>query len=474
MKLTVKDIAAAIGGRIVRGSDATTVKGVSINSRTLCAGDAFFAISGDNFNGSDFAEAATKSGASCVVVSEQDAQNKNLESVKNLVVVDDTLTALGDFAARVRTSFKKPLIAVSGSSGKTTTKEMMASILSCSGSVCKTEGNKNNLVGLPLTLFGLVDKDGSAVVELGISEKGEMRRLAEIAAPDVAVLTNIGRAHMEGLGSMDNVAKEKFELFDGVIGNPDKAAVIAVNMDDERIAAYAESLPKERVVTFGSRVREGRSLDVLIRELALEKDGLKVNYIVRGEEIEIKFASPLRTNAINAAAAIAATLPLGVAMKDIVKGLRTFTQLAGRMEVLRAGKVVLLDDSYNANPDSVGEAIKSLVEVATLSDVRSVAILGDMLELGAQTERFHREVGAVAKALNVGLLIAVGKASEATILGAKNAGMDDEDVLHFASNNEAIKALKAVIMEGDLILVKGSRSSRMEEVVEGILEIFQP
>jgi UDP-N-acetylmuramoyl-tripeptide--D-alanyl-D-alanine ligase len=412
-------------------------------------------------------------GAACVVVNEEAVVGADFESAKNMVVVADTLTALGDISAKIRADFKRPLIAVSGSSGKTTTKEMIASILSRSGSVRKTEGNKNNLVGVPLTLFGLDDTQGSAVVELGISEPGEMQRLTDIAAPDVAVLTNIGRAHMEGLATMDKVAEEKLKLFGGVLECNDKAAMIAVNLDDERIAAYAESLPKERIVTFGSKVVSGFTLDVLIRDVQLEEGSLKVNYVVRGEEIEICFSSPLRTNAINGAAAIAAVLPLGAALEDIIKGLKSFTQPAGRMEVLRAGNVVLLDDSYNANPDSVGEALKSLVAMAGAEAARSVAILGDMLELGAQAERLHREVGAASKELNLGLLIAVGKAGEATALGAKNAGMADEDVLHFANNEEAIKALEEVIMEGDIVLVKGSRSSRMEEVVEGILETFQ-
>lgn len=472
MNLTVKDIVEATGAKLERGREETAVTGVSIDSRTLCAGDVFFAISGENFDGHDFIAAAMSSGAVCVVVSEQGAAGKDLKSVKNMVVVTDTLTALGDLAAQVRAGFKRPLIAVSGSSGKTTTKEMIASILQQSGRVLKTEGNKNNLVGLPLTLFGLGEKDGSAVVELGINEVEEMQRLAEIAAPDVAVLTNIGRAHIEGLGSMDSVAKEKLELFDAVVGRRDKTGMIVVNMDDERIAAAVEAVPKERMVTFGSKATRGSIPDVLISGIELEGASLKVGFVVRGEEIRVSFHSPLRTNAINAAAAIAATLPLGAEVKDIIKGLESFDQPAGRMEVLRAGKVVLLDDSYNANPDSVGEALKSLVVMAGLEGARSVAILGDMLELGALTERFHREVGAVARELDVGLLITVGKASEATALGAKNAGMADDGVLHFADNKDAIKALAEIIMEGDIVLVKGSRSSRMEEVVEGILKTF--
>jgi len=350
---------------------------------------------------------------------------------------------------------------------------MIAAILSRCGTVLKTEGNKNNLVGVPLTLFGLDPEKGSAVVELGVSEPGEMRRLAWMASPDVAVLTNIGRSHIEGLGSMDSVAKEKLELFDAVVGRGDKAGIIVVNMDDERLLAYAGGIDKERIVSFGSKARAGAGIDVLIRDSALDGDSLKVNYVVGGEEIEVVFDAPCLTNASNGAAAIAATLPLGVETKDIVEGLASFTQPAGRMEVLEAGAVKLIDDSYNSNPDSAAEALKSLKMVAEAEGARSVVVFGDMLELGTASERLHRELGGVVARLGLDLLVTVGEASEALSLGAKNAGMDDEMVVHFSSKGAAIEALGEMITEGDIVLVKGSRSSRMEEVVEEILKTFK-
>ncbi|VAW36046.1 UDP-N-acetylmuramoyl-tripeptide--D-alanyl-D-alanine ligase [hydrothermal vent metagenome] len=481
MKFTVRDILEATGGRLERGSEDTAIKGVSIDSRTIRPGEVFFAISGKNFDGHSFVAAAVRGGAKCVVVEVvmgdlsgygQGVQAKPGKGADNVVVVRDALRAMGGLAAKVRAGFKRPLIAVTGSSGKTTTREMIASILSRCGSVLQTEGNKNNLVGVPLTLFGLDDKKGSAVVELGISEPGEMRRLAWMTNPDVALITNIGRSHMEGLGSLENAAKEKLELYDAV-AVCDRGGVVVVNLDDERIAAYAEGVPQERVVTFGSKAA-GPGVDVLVREAVLDGDNLKVDYLVRGQEVEVVFRSPCLTNAINGAAAIAATLPLGVEAEDAACGLSSFTQPAGRMEVLEAGGVKILDDSYNANPDSEARAVMSLVAMAAAAGRRSVAILGDMLELGSATERLHRELGALVAGLKVDLLVTVGPESEALSIGAKNAGMCDEKVMHFAGNGLLVKALKGVVAQGDIVLVKGSRSSRMEEVVEGILKGFLP
>ena len=482
MEFTVKDILEATGGRLERGREDAALIGVSIDSRTIRAGDVFFAISGDTFDGHSFVPAAVRNGAKCVVVEvvigdgvagDDGAERELLKSADNVIVVRDTLRALGELAAMVRAGFNRPLIAISGSSGKTTTKEMIASILARCGTVHKTEGNKNNLIGVPLTLFGLSDKKGSAVVELGISEPGEMRRLSWMASPDVALLTNIGRSHMEGLGSIENVAKEKLELFDAVIKRKNKAGLLAVNLDDDNIVAYAEKLPKDRIVTYGAKSLDGKGVDVLIRDVAMDTNNLIVDYVVRGEEIKVTFNSPCLTNATNGAAAIAATLPLGVEIEDVVAGLSSFIQPAGRMEALDAGTIKVLDDSYNANPDSAAEAIFSLVAIAAAAEHRSVAILGDMLELGEASERLHREVGAILPGLKVNMLITVGKASEALSIGAKNAGMRDDHVMHFAENSELIVALKDVINEGDIVLVKGSRSSRMEEVVEGLLKTFQ-
>ncbi len=473
MNFTVKDILEATGGRLERGSKDAAIKGVSIDSRTIRPGEVFFAISGENFDGHSFVAAAVRNGAKCVVVEVVTGDTSGRgKGADNVIVVRDALRAMGELAATVRSNFNRPLIAVTGSSGKTTTKEMIASILSRCGSVLKTDGNKNNLVGVPLTLFGLDDKKGSAVVELGISEPGEMRRLAWMTNPDVALITNIGRSHMEGLGSLDNVAKEKLELYDAVVRR-DKGGVVVVNLDDERLAAYAEGVDEERMVTFASKA-VGRGVDVFVRDSALEGDNLKVAYVVRGQEIEVVFTSPCLTNAINGAAAIAATLPLGVETKDAANGLSSFTQPAGRMEALEAGGVKILDDSYNANPDSEAEAVLSLVAMAAAAGRRSVAILGDMLELGGASERLHREVGALVAGLKIDLLVTVGEASEALSIGAKNAGMRDDKVMHFAGNGLLVKDLKEVVMKDDIVLVKGSRASRMEEVVEGILKTFLP
>lgn len=450
MKLRVSEIAEAVGGKLVQGGDAA-VQGVVTDSRKDCRGAVFFALKGPNFDGRDFLSDVLARGAVAAVVS--GAGPFRCPPLSPVIVVDDTLKALGALAAHIRAGFKKPLVAISGSVGKTTTKDMAASILAVSRKVLKTEGNKNNLIGLPLTLFGLDEGVEAAVVELGISEPGEMERLVSICSPDVAVITNIGRGHLAGLGSLEGVALAKGPLFRSV----DEKGVKAVNLDDPWVVKLAGDM--KRAVTYSLE----RKADVTVRKRAERGlGGLGVTYDVRGRSVSVRFASPGSSNVINGAAAIAATLTLGVESAEIEEGLSSFVPAKGRMEVLRVGGLTVLDDTYNANPESVASALRTLGK----AEGRRVAVLGDMLELGPASKAEHREAGRLAGMLGIEIVVAVGSFAADLVEGAASAGVRGS--YGFNNRQEAESSLAGILRQGDTVLVKGSRGMQMEKTVEAL------
>lgn len=467
MNLEIKDILKATGGELLQGPEGGAVKGVSTDTRTLNEGEIFFALRGPRFDGNAFIAEAARRGASGAVT---DKKMSDMPASLNVIFVEDALGALGDLAQYVRAARRIPLVAIGGSSGKTTTKEMTASILGTSRKVLKTEGNRNNTVGLPLTLFGLNSVHDVAVVELGISEHGEMTRLVEICRPDVAVITNIGSGHLETLGTVEGVMEAKKELFTSL--GPE--AVRVVNLDDPlvvRISRESEAgAPGVEMITFGSS--EGADVRIVKVEYGPGADTFNVEYDLQGERVTVSYHSPLVSNAHNGAAAIAAALPLGASREDILEGLNSYRPPRGRMESIHAGGLTVLDDTYNANPDSMAAALETLARLTANMGSggagRAVAVLGDMLELGDISDVAHREVGRMAGKCGVKVLVTVGEWAEAVEQGALAGGMKKESVVCLKDKERVLSALGEVLTEGDVVLVKGSRGAGMEEIVEGL------
>jgi UDP-N-acetylmuramoyl-tripeptide--D-alanyl-D-alanine ligase len=463
MELEIGDILKATAGRLLKGSGGP-VKGVSTDTRTIREGEIFFALKGPKFDGHAFLRGAASGGASGAVV---EKEVEGLPQSLNVIFVEDTLKALGDLAGYVRAAHSIPIVAVGGSSGKTTTKDMIALVLGGKMTVLKTEGNRNNTIGLPLTLFGLNSVHEAAVVELGISVPGEMKRLAEICRPDVAVITNIGRGHLETLDTLEGVARAKGELFASL----GPGAVKVVNLDDPLVARVSDETDTGtrgiEKVTFG----KDDGADVCIKDFSLDGPcALKVNYEVRGERLSVRLRSPLVSNVSNGAAAIAAALPLGPTKEEILEGLNSFVPPRGRMEALKVGGLTVLDDTYNANPESMAAALNTLVKLTG----RPVAVLGDMLELGDISPEAHREVGRIAGKLGVELIVAVGEWAEEVKDGAlsKGGGMEEDNIHCFKDKGSALSAMKELLRKGDVLLVKGSRGSGMEEIVECLKGFF--
>ncbi len=455
--LDIQKIVKVVNGKVSRGDTKTLVTGFSTDSRTLRPGDLFIPLRGEHFDGHDFLLEAVRRGAVACL-----SEDLCAGLAVPVIQVENTLTALGDLAATLRTGFPGPVAGVTGSSGKSTTKEMLSSILALTGPGLKSEGNFNNLIGLPLTLLRLSDQHRWIVVEMGASQRGEIARLTQIAQPTVGVITNIGPCHLEGMQGLDGVARAKGELFAGL--QPGTSAVL--NADDPRVMLIP-------VANGVNRVLYGFAAEAQVRgeEIQTGADGVSFRLCLPGGTYPVRLPVWGRHNVANALAAAAAAFCLNVPDATVVQGLEGFARLRGRMELHPLGDgVVLIDDTYNANPLSVSAALNVLTEMA--GEGRRIAVLGDMLELGDQSEALHFEVGTKGAAC-LDLLLLVGQEAAAIGRGAVQGGMRPETVFHCADHEEAAVLLRRLLRPGDRVLLKGSRGMRMERVRQ-ILEASGP
>lgn len=446
MNWSLSQIAAAVNGRLV-GADVT-VEGVSTDTRAIAKGALFIALAGERFDAHDFLEQAVAAGAGALLV----ADAGKLPAGVSAVVVDDTRLALGRLAAAWRARFALPVIAVTGSNGKTTTKEMIAAILKAAhgAAVLSTRGNLNNDIGLPLTLLGLSAAHRAAVIEMGMNHPGEIAYLAPIGAPTVALVTNAQRAHLEGMGDLDEVAREKGAIFSGL-----PAEGVAVINADDSYAGYWRGVAAGRPVR--SFAIDGAA-DVVgkVRQHGLET---AIDLSAPEGEVHIALRIPGRHNAGNAVAAAAACLAAGVPLAAVAAGLESFSGVKGRLQ-RRAGKLgaEILDDTYNANPDSV----RAGIDVLASTIGRKLLILGDMGEIGEACAQYHDEIGGYAKSQGVDLLFALGEATKAAV---RNFG---DGARHFCHVDKLIAAADKELGPDTTVLVKGSRFMKMERVADAL------
>ncbi len=446
MNWSLSQIAAAVHGRLV-GADVT-VEGVSTDTRAIAKGALFIALAGERFDAHDFLEQAVAAGAGALLV----ADAGKLPAGVSAVVVDDTRLALGRLAAAWRARFALPVIAVTGSNGKTTTKEMIAAILKVAhgAAVLSTRGNLNNDIGLPLTLLGLSAAHRAAVIEMGMNHPGEIAYLAPIGAPTVALVTNAQRAHLEGMGDLDEVAREKGAIFSGL-----PAEGVAVINADDSYAGYWRGVAAGRPVR--SFAIDGAA-DVVgkVRQHGLET---AIDLSAPEGEVHIALRIPGRHNAGNAVAAAAACLAAGVPLAAVAAGLESFSGVKGRLQ-RRAGKLgaEILDDTYNANPDSV----RAGIDVLASTIGRKLLVLGDMGEIGEACAQYHDEIGGYAKSQGVDLLFALGEATKAAV---RNFG---DGARHFCHVDKLIAAAEKELGPETTVLVKGSRFMKMERVADAL------
>lgn len=441
--MKMSELASAVKGTRI-GADAG-INAVVSDSRSVSGGELFVALRGERFDGHQFVLEAVRKGAAGVLV------DNRLEEELPQVVVENTELSLGKLAANWRRRFNFPVVAVTGSNGKTTVKEMVGSILRHTGPGMVSHGNFNNTIGLPLSLLRLRAEHEFATVEIGMNQVGEIEYLAKIALPTTVIITNANSAHLQNLKSVEKVATEKGMIISG-LGNNGTAVL---NADDQYIELWRKQAQQNSILTFGT----DKSADVVI-EAKLDKFSSEVLLSTFAGEVQFKLNLAGLHNVKNAAAAAAAGLASGASLEQVKAGLESVNHVEGRLRLRQhfAGGD-LIDDTYNANPASLKAALDVLASVG--GDRRLV--MGDMLELGDNAEEFHREAGSQARQAGIGRIYAIGKLSEAT---AKEFGRGAK---HYMSHEEIVSDLVAEVDSGTTILVKGSRGMKMEQVVHKLI-----
>ncbi len=445
----VDEIAAATGGKPVSGRGATSASGVSTDSRTLRGGDLFVAIRGPRFDGHDFVETAFAHGAAAAVVGRWPLPG--VFASRDVWRVEDTLNALGNLARFHRQRFNLPLVAITGSSGKTTTKTMVAQILSGGAEVLAAVGTENNLIGVSWTLLRLEPSHRFAVIEMGTNRRGEIRRLSEIARPTVGVVTNIGPAHLETFGDLRGVLREKRALWE-MMGSDGR---LLLNADDPLLVEAGRRLSR-RVTWFGTDA----AADVRAEKIRLEPWGS----VCRVDGVELKLPLPGRHNLLNALAALGCARLLGIEMLEAAHRLSVMAPLPGRLAQVEVDGCLVIDDTYNANPASFQAALQVLQGIHRPG--RKILVAGDMLELGVQSEALHAEAGRWAAAAGLDWLVTVGALGRGLLAAAMKAGFALEHGRAFDTAEQAGKFLIAQIRPGDTVLLKGSRGMHMERILE--------
>lgn len=456
--MTWDEVQAAVGAAAHNGKLAgnTVFPHITTDTRKISSGDLFVALRGEKFDGADFAAEALERGAAAVIVGTplSTSAEKALKKAKGTVLkADDGLRAYQAIAHAWRMKYDIPVIAITGSNGKTTTKELTAAVLSARGKVCRTAENYNNEVGLPLTLLGIVPEDFAAVVEIGMRGLGQIAALAPVAAPTIGIVTNVCEVHMELLGSIENIVKAKAELVEAI---PSGGTVI-LNADDSRVAAMRSfAADGVRILTYGIDA----DADVRAEALQCAADGSRFMVTYANERHEYAVSLPGRHNVSNTLAALAAGFALGLTPQEMQAGLRNIEGTKMRYETESVGAWMFINDAYNASPSSMRAALET---TAALYPGRKIAVLGDMLELGAAAEEAHRMIGRRAAELGFAAVVTYGPQARWIHEAAEETGC--AACFHAETHEEAAQLLRKILSDGDTVLFKGSRGMRMEQVI---------
>lgn len=446
----VSELIKATSGRESQRGKRLRLGGVCIDSRTIGKNEIFIAIVGKKFDGHDFIDEAVAKGAGCILYCDA-SKVKSFKKGIYYIKVKDTTRALGDLASFHRLKFDIPVIAVTGSNGKTTTKEMLACVLSAKYNVLKNEGTKNNLIGLPLTLLKLCGKHTVCVVELGTNRKGEISRLADIAKPNIGVITNIGPSHLEFLGDLRGVYKEKTDL----IKKLSSPAIAVLNKSDIALKPLSK-------ITSKPLFFYGINCDCDFKASEITIDPQNISFLLNNSS-ELKLKHCGTGNISNALAAVGCALILGLDIEDIKGKMCEFDSPAMRLKEIVLSNKIVLDDSYNSNPQSLKQAIDVLS--SRKASARRILVMADMLELGKKSEEFHAYFGRYVTKKSIDLLVTFGDFSKIAAQTAKEHGMGEDKVFHFSTYEEMESFLAKHVKDGDILLVKGSRSFRMERIV---------
>lgn len=456
--LSIHQIIEATGGKLLQKGNEEEIQSIHTDSRKQEKHSLFIPLVGERFDAHDFISQAVENGAAAVLSSKEiSLDNANV----TIILVNDTLQALQDLARYYRNQFEIKVVAVTGSVGKTSTKDMIFSVLNEQYCTLKTEGNFNNEIGLPLTIFRIEPEHEVIILEMGMNHFGEIHRLSSIAQPDVAVITNIGLSHVENLGSQQGILKAKCEIFDYLKPN----GTVILNGDDSLLKSLKGKLPFKQL--FYSIKGEGDFVADQVQSNG--EKGITFDYIIDGERYPIFVPKPGVHMVLNALAAVAVGNILNVPLNKMIDGISKFQATKMRMDILTLkNDVKMINDAYNASPDSMKSALQVLTDMA-LSN-RTIAVLGDMLEMGSFAKEAHLTVGRYTAEHHIDILITKGMDSKYIAQGAIENGMDSKSVFSFDTNEEAGEKLLALLEPHDYVLIKGSRGMRMEEIVETVKE----
>lgn len=451
-ELTLKQLAQWCGGTVLEQYQSVTVTGIQHDSRNVRSGDLFVALAGERVDGHDYLDKARQAGAVAALVS------RPVEDDLPQILVEDTLLAYGAIAKAYRRELNVPVVAITGSVGKTTTKEMIACVLSGKYQISKTQGNHNNNLGLPITIMEMPEDTEIAVLELGMNHFGEMSYLTSIAQPDVVVITNIGTMHIEHLGTREGILKAKLEIMEGIR----KDGVAVFNGDEPLLWNLREGT--HRRVYFGI---ENDRCDVVAEEIRQMDGGMYFTVRGMGQRFQIYVPQEGRHSVYNALAAVTVGLLQKISPGTIQYQLGLFHNTGMRQKIYEEQGYTIIEDCYNAGPESMEAALHVLAERAC--EGKRIAVLGDMLELGSRSQAEHYRVGRLA-AVAADRILAYGDHSQRVITGAVTGGMSIKNAVHYEDQYEMAEALKHLAKPGDVILFKGSRGMKMEQVLQAFLE----
>lgn len=443
--LKLSEIISATGGTLLSGNTDVTITSVTTNSRKATEGSLFVPLIGENADGHNYISGAISNGASACLTMRDTLYDTNL------IRVSDTRLMLSKIANLYRSKFDITLIALTGSVGKTTTKEFCANVCEEKKITVRTDKNYNNDIGMPFTLFKLNQSTQAAVVEMGMSDFGEIELLSKTAMPDIAIITNIGTAHIEFLKSRDGILKAKTEILTGLKEN----GIVILNGDDDKLITLRGNL-KQKTIFIGI---ENESCDIVAKDIVQTADGIRFSILNH------QFFIPIFGihNVYNALCAYVLGKIFDMSDEQIQKGYSSYKSDGIRQTIIKKDSYTIINDCYNANPQS---AKSSLDILRSIEAKRKIAVLGDMKELGDQSKDLHMEVGEYAITSGADVIIALGEESRAIITGAKNVAKDDKEFYHFDTTDEIVSHIKATQKEGDLYLIKGSHSMHMEKISE--------
>jgi UDP-N-acetylmuramoyl-tripeptide--D-alanyl-D-alanine ligase len=452
--LTIKEILGAVDGELLKAGKEAIIDSVSTDTRTIKDNSLFVALKGEKFNGNEYAVEAAAKGAVICIIDEIKQDIRKFPEAANIIKVRDSKKALRDLAKYYRSRLHIKVVGITGSTGKTSTKDLVAAVLSAKYKVFKTKGNFNNEIGLPLMIFNLDNSYDIAVLEMGMSDFGEIHRLADIARPDIAMITNIGVSHIEYLKTRENILKAKLEITDFF----KESNILIVNSDNDLLDKVAS--------TDFDNIRIGidsSNLDFYGDDIVLEEDSIK--FIVsekNGTKSEVfQVPVPGKHNILNSLLAIACGKVLGLSYHEMAEGIKQLQFTSMRLDIVRIKDITIIDDSYNASPDSMKAAVEVL---ANMNGSRKIAVLGTMKELGSESYMLHTEVGQHARKNNIDMLLLVGEYSPAYMEGFNNT----EKALVFSDNQQVLDYLLSVLKSKDVVLVKASRSMKFEAIVNNL------